>query len=135
MNNKINYQNIAYRITKGFLNRNSAEFYLQWENKINNITIDDKPIVDKIFILMCRNWKIGGILLELERRYNIKISKEDAYNILTTCQCFDIEITVMAKSFLYYELNSSGNIDDQIYYIQEHGCIDLPYTYEFSEDG
>lgn len=131
MNNEINYQSIAYRIAKGFLSRNSAEFYLQWENKINNITIDDKPLVDKIFILMCRNWKIGGILLELEHKYNIKINKDDIYNILTECQCFDLEITVMAKSFLYHELNGNGNLDNQIDYIQYHGEIDLPYTYEF----
>lgn len=134
MNNKINYQNIAYRIAKGFLSRNSAEFYLQWEDKINNITIDDKSIVDKIFILMCRNCKISGILLELEHRYTIKINKEDVNNILTKCQCFDIEITVMAKSFLYYEINDTGNLGDQIDYIQEHGSIDLPYTYELPTD-
>lgn len=133
--NKINYQNIAYRIAKGFLSKNSAEFYLYWENKINNINISSISLVDKVFVLMCLNLKIGSVPLALEYEYNIKISKDDVYNILTKCQCFDIEITIMAKSFLWYQFNGTDNLGDQISYIQEHGSIDLPYTYDiFKKD-
>lgn len=130
MNNKINYQNIAYRITKGFINRNSAEFYIYWENKINDININNLSLVDKVFVLICQNLKIGSVPLALEHEYNIKISKDDVYNILTKCQCFDIEITIMAKSFLWYQFNGTDNLGDQISYIQEHGSIGLPYTYD-----
>lgn len=131
---QIRYQNIAYAITKDFLNNEKAEFYLYFQNKLNDIDIASMSLVDKVFILMCKKYKISRVLLELNHKYNIRINKDDTYNILTKCQCFDIEITVMAKSFLYYELNGTGNIDDQIYYIQEHGCIDLPYTYEPFEE-
>lgn len=131
MKSKINYQDIAYRITKNFINKNSAEFFLYWENKINNINIRSLSLVDKVFVLMCLNHKIGGVPLDLEYKYNIEISKDDIYNILTKCQCFDIEITIMAKSFLWYQFNGTNNLNNQISYIQEHSCIDLPYTYDF----
>ncbi len=131
----INYQNIAYRITKGFLSKNSVEFYLYWENKIDNINIDNLSLVDKIFVLMCNHFKIGGVSWDLDHKYNIRINKDDVYSILTKCQCFDIEITIMAKSFLLYQFNGTDSLGEQINYIQEHGSIDLPYTYDiFKKD-
>ena len=130
INENINYQNIAYRITKGFLSKNSAEFYLYWENKMDAINISNLSLVDKVFVLMCQNPKIGSVPQDLEHEYNIKINEDDAYNILTKCQCFDIEITIMAKSFLWYQFNGTGNLEEQIDYIQEHGSIDLPYKYD-----
>mgnify|MGYP001045719043 FL=1 len=48
---------------------------------------------------ICQNLKIGGLLLDLEYKYNINVSKNDVYNILVECQCFDIEITIMPKFF------------------------------------
>ncbi len=127
----INYPIIVYRITKDFLCKNSAEFYIYWENKIDNINIDNLSLVDKVFVLMCQNLKIGGVPWELDCEYNIKINEDDVYNILSGCQCFDIEITIMAKSFLWCQFNGTGNLGEQIDYIQEHGSIDLPYTYDF----
>ena len=97
---------------------------------INSI---DLPLVDKVFVLMCQNLKIGSVSWDLEHEYNIKINEDDVYNILTKCQCSDIEITIMAKSFLWYQFNGTGDLDEQIDYIQEHCSIDLPYTYDLSK--
>lgn len=63
------------------------------------INISDLSLVDKVFVLMCQNLKIGSVPWNLEHEYNIKINEDDEYNILTKYQCFDIEITIMAKFF------------------------------------
>lgn len=129
-NEDINYKSIAYSISKGFIDEEKAKFYLYWEDKINNIDISNMSIVDKVFVLMCQEQRLGGVPYELEHKYNVKIIENDAYNILTKCQCFDIEITVMAKSFLWYQFSGARGLEEQIYHIMNHGNIDLPYTYE-----
>lgn len=98
-NKRISYSSVVYSITKGFIDKDSAEFYLYWQDKMDSIDIICLPIVDKVFVLMCKGYKINEILRNLENEYNIKISESDVYNILTDCQCSDIEITIMAKSF------------------------------------
>lgn len=128
-NKSISYSSVVYSITKGFIDKNSAEFYLYWQDKIDGIDISNLSIVDKVFVLMCNRYNINGILRNLETEYNIKINEDDVYNILVKCQCFDIEITIMAKSFFRYKYMASF-IDEQIDYIQEHSSIDLPYTYD-----
>ena len=69
----------------------------------------------------------------LRREYNIEVSEEDVSHVLLECQCFDIEITAMAKAYLYYDFSQSKILDEQIDYINKYGEIDLPYTYEFHE--
>lgn len=130
LNEDINYKSVAYSISKGFIDKEKAKFYLYWEDKIDNIDISIISIVDKVFVLMCQEQRIGVIPYELSREYNIKIKEDDVYNILTKCQCFDIEITVMAKSFLWYQFSGTIGLEEQIYHIMNYGEIDLPYTYE-----
>lgn len=131
-NKRISYSSVVYSITKGFIDKDSAEFYLYWQDKMDSVDISNLSIVDKVFVLMCNRYKINGILRNLEVEYNIKINEDDVYNILTKCQCSDIEITIMVKSFFRYKCGVSF-IDEQIDYIQEHGSIDLPYTYDLSK--
>lgn len=129
-NKNINYKSVAYSISKGFIDEEKAKFYLYWEDKIENINMSNMSIVDKVFILMCQNQRIGWIPHELEHCYEINIEEDEVYKILINCQCFDIEITVMAKSFLYYQFPGTKGLEEQIYYIMKYGNIDLPYTYE-----
>lgn len=42
-----------------------------------------------------------------------------------SCQCFDIEITIMAKSFLWHNLNGTNQLTEQIDFIHQHGNINL----------
>jgi len=132
----ISYKSVAYSITKGFIDENSAKFYLYWKDKINNIDITNLSIVDKVFVLMCQQKHTGGVKYELEETYNIKINEYDVKDILLQCQCFDIEITVMAKSFYRYILypgNFVAILEEQIYHIMQYKNIDLPYTFKLSK--
>lgn len=130
MKYKIRYKSIAYAIHKGFLNKEDAEFYIYWGHKLDSIVIDDLPLVDKVFVLMCINQNFGEVHYDLEHEYKVLIDKNDVYNILVNCQSSDIEITVMAKSFLYYQNIGTKYLEEQIYHIMEYGKINLPYTYD-----
>ena len=130
MKYRIHYKSIAYAIHKGFLNKESAKFYTYWEYKLDNIVINDLSLVDKIFVLMCINQNFGEVHYKLEHEYKVIIDKNDVYNILVNCQSLDIEITVMAKSFLYYQNIGTKCLEEQIYHIMEYGEINLPYTYD-----
>ena len=135
-NKHVSYSSVVYSITKGYINENSAKFYLYWQDKVDNIDIADFSIVDKVFVLMCRKRTTSGVKREFDVIYNIKIDKSDIDEILINCQCFDIEVTIMAKSFYRYRLypgNLVAILEEQIGFIQQHGSIDLPYTYELSE--
>jgi hypothetical protein len=131
---RISYQSIAYSVTHSFLNDIIAKDYLYLEDKLNNINIEELSLVDKIFVVMCVNYRHKAISTKnyLRREYNIEVSEDDIFHVLLECQCSDIEITAMAKAFFYYDYNKSEILDKQIDYINEHGKIDLPYTYEFT---
>lgn len=131
--NFTSYESLAYSIIKGFINEDKAKFYLYWKDKINTINITNMPIVDKIFVLMCQEHKVGGVKWELKHTYNLDIDEDDVYYILKDCQCYDIEITAMAKSFLRYQYTGTKGLEDQIYHIMKHGNTDLPYTYKIEE--
>lgn len=133
MFNNIPYRSIAYAITKRYLNKDSAEFYLYWEEKLNNVDFPKLSMVDKVFVIMCQWQRIGSTWRELKEEHQINITEDDVYNILLNCQCYDIEITAMAKSFLYYQFSRTRGLEDQIYYITKHGEIELPYEYKIEE--
>jgi uncharacterized protein YlxP (DUF503 family) len=130
---RISYQSIAYLVTHNFLNDIIAKDYLYLEDKLNNINIKELSLVDKIFVVMCTEYKhkTHCVTNELKQEYNIEISEDDVFHVLLECQCFDIEITAMAKAYLYYDFSKSEILDEQIDYINKYGEIDLPYTYEF----
>ena len=132
---RISYQRIAYLVTHNFLNKNIAKDYLYLEDKLNNIKFEELSLVDKVFVVMCVNYKHKVISTKnyLRREYNITVSEDDVFHVLLECQCFDIEITAMAKAYLYYDFSKSEILDEQIDYINKYGEIDLPYTYEFHE--
>lgn len=132
---RISYQRIAYLVTHNFLNDIIAKDYLYLEDKLNNINFEELSLVDKIFVVMCVNYrhKVISTKNHLRREYNIEISEDDVFHVLLECQCFDIEITAMAKSYLYYDFSKSEILDEQIEHISEYGEIDLPYTYAFHE--
>lgn len=126
-NNNINYKSIAYSVVKHFLNKDSVEFYLYWENKISNIDVSELSLIDKIFVIMCQEQKLGMTWFELKNEYQVDINKDNVYDILLNYQCSDIEITVMAKSFLYYQFSGTSVLEEQIHYIMKNGKIDLPH--------
>lgn len=132
---RISYQRIAYSVTHSFLDEIMAKDYLYLEDKLNNIKFEELSLVDKIFVVMCVNYKHKVISTKnyLRREYNITVSEDDVFHVLLECQCFDIEITAMAKAYLYYDFSKSEILDEQIDYINKYGEIDLPYTYEFHE--
>lgn len=129
------YQRIAYLVTHNLFSENIAKDYLHLEDKLNNINFEELSLVDKIFVVMCTEYKhrthcVAG---ELKYEYNIEVSEDDVFHVLLECQCFDIEITAMAKAYLYYDFSKSEILDEQIEHINKYGEIDLPYTYEFHE--
>ena len=130
---RISYQRIAYLVTHNFLNENIAKDYLYLEDKLNNINFEELSLIDKIFVAMCTEYKhkTHCVTNELKQEYNIEVSEDDVFHVLLECQCFDIEITAMAKAYLYYDFSKSEILDEQIDYINKYGEIDLPYTYEF----
>ena len=130
---RISYQRIAYSVTHSFLDEIMAKDYLYLEDKLNNIKFEELSLVDKVFVVMCVNYKHKVISTKnyLRREYNITVSEDDVFHVLLECQCFDIEIT--AKAYLYYDFSKSEILDEQIDYINKYGEIDLPYTYEFHE--
>ena len=132
---RISYQRIAYLVTRNFLDEVIAKDYLYLEDKLSNINIEELSLVDKIFVSMCIAYKHKVLTTQtyLRREYNIEVSEEDVSHVLLECQCFDIEITAMAKAYLYYDFSQSKILDEQIDYINKYGEIDLPYTYEFHE--
>lgn len=132
---RISYQSIAYLVTHNFLDEVIAIDYLYLEGKLNNINFEDLSLVDKIFVVMCTEYKhrTHCVTNELKYEYNIEISEDDVFHVLLECQCFDIEITAIAKAYLYYDFSKSEILDKQIEHINEYGEIDLPYTYEFHE--
>lgn len=129
----ISYQSIAYLVTHNFLNEEIAKDYLYLENKLSNVNFEDLALVDKIFVVMCTEYphKTHCVTGELKYEYNIEISEDDVFHVLLECQCFDIEITAIAKAYLYYNFSKSEILDEQIRHINKYGEIDLPYTYEF----
>lgn len=130
---RISYQRIAYSVTHSFLDEIMAKDYLYLEDKLNNINFEELSLVDKIFVAMCISYrhKVVSTKNYLRREYNITISEDDVFHVLLKCQSFDIEITAMAKAYLYYNFSKSEILDEQIDYINKYGEIDLPYTYEF----
>lgn len=132
---RISYQSIAYLVTHNFLNNIIAKDYLYLKNKLSNVNFEDLSLVDKIFVVMCTEYKHRTycVTKELEFEYNIEVSEDDVFHVLLECQCFDIEITAMAKAYLYYDFSKSEILDEQIKHINKYGEIDLPYTYEFHE--
>ena len=132
---RISYQRIAYSVTHSFLDEIMAKDYLYLEDKLNNIKFEELSLVDKVFVVMWFNYKHKVISTKnyLRREYNITVSEDDVFHVLLECQCFDIEITAMAKAYLYYDFSKSEILDEQIDYINKYGEIDLPYTYEFHE--
>lgn len=130
---RISYQRIAYSVTHSFLDEIMAKDYLYLKDKLNNINIEELSLVDKIFVIICVNYRHKVISTKnyLRRKYNIEISEDDVFHVLLECQCFDIEITAMAKAYLYYDFSKSEILDEQIEHINEYGEIDLPYTYEY----
>lgn len=133
--NYISYQRIAYLVTRNFLDEVIAKDYLHLKDKLDNINIEELSLVDKIFVSMCIAYKHKILTTQnyLRREYNIEVSEDDVFHVLLECQCFDIEITAMAKAYLYYDFSQSEILDGQIDYINKYGEIDLPYTYEFHE--
>lgn len=131
----ISYLSIAFLVYRNLLSKNIAKDYLYLEDKLNNINFEELSLVDKIFVAMCVNYRHRVISAKnyLRREYNIEISEDDVFHVLLECQCFDIEITAMAKAYLYYDFSKSEILDEQIEHINEYGEIDLPYTYEFHE--
>ena len=119
---RISYQRIAYLVTHNFLNDIIAKDYLYLEDKLNNINFEELSLVDKIFVVMCVNYrhKVISTKNHLRREYNIEISEDDVFHVLLECQCFDIEITAMAKSYLYYDFSKSEILDEQIEHINEY---------------
>lgn len=132
-NEDVNYKSVAYSINKSFIDEKKSKFYLYWNDKINNIDLSNLSTVDKVFVLMCQNQKIGDVTWELVQNYNINLEEDDVYDILTNYQCSDIEITAMAKSFLWYQFNGIQGLEEQIYYIMKHKTINLPYKYELHD--
>ena len=130
---RISYQRIAYSVTHSFLDEIMAKDYLYLEDKLNNIKFEELSLVDKIFVAMCIEYphKTHCVAGELKYEYSIEVSEDDVFHVLLECQCFDIEITAMAKAYLYYDFSKSEILDEQIEHINEYGEIDLPYTYEF----
>lgn len=54
---RISYQRIAYLVTHNFLNDIIAKDYLYLEDKLNNINFEELSLVDKIFVVMCVNYR------------------------------------------------------------------------------
>lgn len=132
---RISYQRIAYLVTHNFLDEDIAKDYLYLEEKLNNINFEELSLIDKIFVIMCTEHPhtthcVTGML---KYEYNIEVSEDDVLHVLLNCQCFDIEITAMAKAYLYYDFSKSEILEEQIRHINKYGEIDLPYTYEFHE--
>ena len=129
----ISYQRIAYLVTRNFLDDVIAKDYLYMKDKLSNINIKELSLVDKIFVVICIVYKhnVSSTKNYLRRKYNIEVSEGDVFYTLLKCQCFDIEITAMAKAYLYYDCKKAEILDDQIEHINKYGEIDLPYTYEF----
>lgn len=130
----IPYQKIAYDINRSFLDENIAKSYLHLKEKLDSINIEEISLIDKIFVVMCLSCRHSSFAVtkELKYEYNIEVSDDDVFHILLECQCSDIEITAMAKAFLYYDFSMSEILDEQIDYINKNGKIDLPYTYKFT---
>lgn len=131
----ISYLSIAFLIYRKLLSEDIAKDYLYLEDKLNNINFEKLSLIDKIFIVMCTEhphttYCVTGML---KYEYKINVSEDDVFHVLLECQCFDIEITAMAKAYLYYDFSKSEILDEQIRYINKYGEIDLPYTYEFHE--
>lgn len=127
--NDINYKSIAYSVTKGYLDERTAKFYLHWQEKLKNIDFMNLSLVDKVFVVMCQEQKLGSTWWELKQEHHIVMEEKEVYDILLNCQCYDIEITAMAKSFLYYQYSNTKGLEEQIYSIRSYGKIDLPYEY------
>ena len=113
---RISYQRIAYLVTHNLFSENIAKDYLHLEDKLNNINFEELSLVDKIFVVMCTEYKHRTHCVAGELKYE-----------------YNIEITAMAKAYLYYDFSKSEILDEQIEHINEYGEIDLPYTYEFHE--
>lgn len=131
----ISYISIAFLVYRRLLSKDIAKDYLYLEEKLNNINFEELSLIDKIFVIMCTEHPhtthcVTGML---KYEYNIEVSEDDVLHVLLDCQCFDIEITAMAKAYLYYDFSKSEILEEQIKHINKYGEIDLPYTYEFHE--
>lgn len=72
---RISYQRITYLVTHNFLDEVIAKGYLYLEDKLNNINFEGLSLVDKIFVVMCVNYrhKVSSTKNYLKREYFFKI--------------------------------------------------------------
>lgn len=126
INQSINYSSIIHAIKKGFLSDKNIEFYKYFQNKIEQIDVNNISLIDKIFVLTSKYRSVSSAHRHLMKDYDILISEKDFVDVIRNYQCYDLEITLISKLYFHFQFCNDSSVNSQIDYIIEHGQINLP---------